>query len=273
MFPNIKTRVMGSRMKKIIITVMSVVLVLGTAYRGLAYRPTADQILRKTVKLNRHLTSLKVLIKTTIFNDVHDENIIEIPEELYFKEGGFFRSQRHFSEGEDIIIQNGRQSLAVVSHDAYIDDRRIDTVFPFIFFQTSTEKLLDILSFLGVDTSVVTFDRIDKEIIFVIGNRNEKIPGSHLWIDKKRGFPLRFVGHITSGEKLTVLRAEYMGYTHVKKRFWLPTRIEYYRNDTLWIICTLEDAFPNDALSESFFELPSNVNPYRPLMNFLNVKE
>jgi outer membrane lipoprotein-sorting protein len=272
-YPSIKKRVMGSRMKKTIITVMSIVLVLGAAYRGLSYRPTADQILQTTVTLNRNLTSLKVLVKTTIFNDLHDEDTIEIPEEIYIKEGGLFRSQRHFSEGEDIVIQNGRKSLAVVRHEADIDDRRIDTVFPLVFCQTSVENLLDNLSFLGVDTSVVTFDRIDKAVTFVIGNRTEKMPGSHVWIDKKRGFPLRFVGHITSGGKLKVLRAEYMGYTRVKKRFWLPTRIEYYRNDTLWIVCTLEDAFPNDALSEGLFEVSSDLNPYRPLMNFLNVKE
>ncbi|MBN2516761.1 MAG: hypothetical protein JXC33_12105 [Deltaproteobacteria bacterium] len=273
MSSSIKTRVIGSKMKKTIISVMSIMLVLGTTYRGLSYRPTADQILQTTVKLNRHLTSLKVLIKTTIFNDLHDEGKIEIPEEIYIKEGGLFRSQRHFAEGEDIIIQNGRKSLAAVRHEANIDDRRIDTVFPLIFFQTSVENLLDNLNFFGVDTSVVTFDRIDKEVTFVIGNRSEKIPGSHVWIDKKGGFPLRFVGYITSGEELKVLRADYMGYIRVEKRFWLPTRIEYYRNDTLWTVCTLEHAFPNDALPENLFEVSSDLNPYRPLMNFLNVKE
>jgi outer membrane lipoprotein-sorting protein len=271
--PSIKMRVTGSTMKKAIITAMSIVLVLGAAYRGLSYRPTADQILQTTVKLNRHLTSLKVLVRTTIFNDLYDEGTIEIPEELYMKEGDLFRSQRHFSEGEDIIIQNGRTSLAAVSYEANIDDRRIDTVFPLLFCQTSVDNLLDNLSFLGVDTSVVTFDRIDKEVTFVIGNRNEKIRGSHVWIDKKRGFPLRFVGYITSGGELKVLRAEYRGYTRVKKRFWFPTRIEYYRNDTLWTTCTLEDAFPNDALPESLFEVSFDLNPYRPLMNFLNMKE
>lgn len=252
---------------------MIVALVLGAAYRGLSYRPTADQVLQKTVKLNRHLASLKVLVKTTIFNNIQDDGTIEIPEEIYIKEGGLFRSQRHFSEGEDIIIQNGRRSLAVVRHDADIDNRRIDTVFPLVYFQQSVENLLDVLSFLGVDTSVVTFDRIDKEVTFVIGNRSEKVPGSHIWIDKKRGFPLRFVGYITSGGKPNILRAEYLEYTHVKKRFWFPTRIEYYRNDTLWTVSTVKDAFPNEALFESLFEVSSDLNTYRPLMNFLNMKE
>lgn len=252
---------------------MITVLVLGVAYRGFSYRPTADQILQTTVKLNRNLTSLKGLVKTTILNELNDGGTIEIPEEIFMKEGGFFRSQRHYSEGDDIIIQSGRRSLAVVRHEADIDDRRIDAVFPLIFFQPSVENLLDNLSFLGVDTTVVTFGRIDKEVTFVIGNGSEKKPSSNVWIDKKRGFPLRFVGYIISEGKLNVLRAEYMKYTYVKKRFWFPSRIEYYRNDKLWTVCTIEDTVPIDELPASLFEVSTDLNPCSPLVNFLNMKE
>ena len=260
-------------MKKTLLIIIIMALFLGIAYQGAAYIPKAGQILQDTVKLNRHLNSLQARIKTTIFDDRYDGEKIEVSEQVYMKKGCSFRSERYFPYGEDIIIQNGREAIATVRDEGDIEERRIETVFPIVYFQKSVEDLLDDLNFLGVDTSVVTFDRIDKTVTFVIGNKHEGMPGSQLWIDKKTGAPLRFVSTSTSGGKRIILRAEYMDYTRVEKRFWLPTRIEYYRNNELWTVCIVEEITVNKKMSQNLFRISRGTNPLPPLIAFLNVKE
>jgi len=260
-------------MKKTLLIIVIMALFFCTAYQGVAYIPTAEQILQNTVKLNRHLNSLQARLKTTIFDDRYDGGEIEVSEQAYMEKGGSFRSERNFPYGKDIIIQNGREAIATVRHEGDIEGRRIETVFPIVYFQESVEDLLDDLNFLGVDTNVVTFDRIDKTVTFVIGNKDEGMPGSQLWIDKKRGFPLRFVGTSTSGGKRIILRAEYMDYTRVEKRFWLPTRIEYYRNNELWTVCIVEEITVNKKMSQNLFRISRRINSSPPLIDFLNVKE
>jgi len=268
-----KAKISGSKMKKTLLIIVIMALFLGIAYQGAAYIPKAEQILQNTVKLNRHLNSLQTRLKTTIFDDQYDGGRIEVSEQVYMKKGGSFRSERNFPYGENIIIQNGREAIATVRHEGDIEKRRIETVFPIVYFQESVEDLLDDLNFLGVDTNVVTFDRIDKTVTFVIGNKDEGMPGSQLWIDKKNGAPLRFVGTSTSGGKRIILRAEYMDYTRVEKRFWLPTRIEYYRNNELWTVCIVEEITVNKKMSQNLFRISRRINPFPPLIAFLNVKE
>ncbi len=259
-------------MKKIFLPVVVTVLFFTVVYQGVAYIPTAQQVLQRTVKLNINLFSLMMQLKTVIYDSRYDDGTIEISEQVYMKKDGF-RSERDFPHGKDIIVQNGRESLAMVKYEKDVSERKIDTVFPVLFFQKSVENLLNDLNLLGVDTNSVTFGRIDKKITFIIGNNNKEIPGNQLWVDKKSGFPLRFIGITTSGEKLQVLRVEYMDYICVKKHFWLPTRIEYYRNDELWTICIAEKTLTNTDVPQSLFQVSQKTNFYPPLVNFLNVKE
>jgi outer membrane lipoprotein-sorting protein len=260
-------------MKKIFLTVVVTILFFTVAYQGMAYIPTVQQVLQRTVKLNINLSSLMMQLKTVIYDSRYDDGEIEISEQVYMKTDGSFRSERNFPYGKDIIVQNGAESLAMVRYEEDVSERKIDTVFPVLFFQKSVENLLNDLNLLGVDTNTVTFDRIDKKITFVIGNHDEETPGSQLWIDKKNGLPLRFIGITTSGGKRQVLRVEYMDYICVGKRFRLPARIEYYRNDELWTICTVEKTLTNIDLSQNLFQVSKETNFYPPLMNFPNVKE
>jgi Holliday junction resolvasome RuvABC ATP-dependent DNA helicase subunit len=64
-----------------------------------------------------------------------------------------------------------------------------------------------------------------------------------------------------------------MDYTRVEKRFWLPTRIEYYRNNELWTVCIVEEITVNKKMSQNLFRISRGTNPLPPFIDFLNVKE
>ena len=237
---------------------------------GLAYVLSAEQMLGPFLQMCRGFHTVKIGIETTIF-DVPDGKA-EVREQLVIQQGGQFRAERIFPYGENILIQDGRRSVVMGVQTSNSGARRIDTVFPTIFFQKSLVDLLNALNFLGVDTRSVGIDRIERKQVFAIGNSLDQVPGSRLWIERERGLPLRFIGVGIAGKKTTVLRAEYTEYRQVGKDMWLPGKIEYYRDDVLWVVSLLHDISLNEDLPATLFRIPSGENS-SPVIDFLNIKE
>ena len=251
--------------------VLIMVISLGFIHAGFAYIPSAEQILQPFLKAYRGLHTIRIDMETVIYDALYEKT--EIGEQILIKKGGMFRSKRAFSHGDNILIQDGQKTLNLGVETANADERRLDTVFPTIFFQKSVNDLLNALNFLGVDTRAVSIDRMDGKVVFVAGRGLEAAPGSQLWIERERSLPLRFVGVGMSGGERIVLRAEYRNYHQVSKRFWLPERIEYYRNDVLWVVSILKNITINENQSETLFRMPEGESVCSPVTNFLNIKE
>ncbi|MBW2649049.1 MAG: hypothetical protein JRC53_04440, partial [Deltaproteobacteria bacterium] len=238
--------------------VFILVISLGFIHAGFAYIPSAGQILQPFLKAYSGLHTIRIDMETVIYDDLSEKT--EISEQILIKKGGMFRAKRSFPHGDNILIQDGRETLNLGVETANAGERRLDTVFPTIFFQKSVNDLLNALNFLGVDTGAVGIDRMDGKTVFVAGKGLAAAPGSQLWIERERSLPLRFVGIGMSGGKRIVLRAEYMDYHQVRKRFWLPERIDYYRNDVLWVVSLLKNITINESLSETLFSMPEEKN-------------
>ncbi|MBN2688738.1 MAG: hypothetical protein JXR85_11260 [Deltaproteobacteria bacterium] len=244
-----------------------------TAYHASAYIPTAEQILQKTVASHLHLTTMEALFTTTFFDDPGRNGTIDATEHMYVKGVDMFRLERSLPSGRELTVGKGRKTFAAVNEPSKVNIRRLETVFPLIYCHDSVETLVDDLNYLGVDTNVVAFDRINETVAFVIGRGNLQTPGSRLWIDKYRGFPLRFTGISTVEGKRAALRVDYGNYTPVKKRFWLPSRIDYYMNDILIASSTVTKVSINQPVEDSRFDMPVDGGPYLPVASFLTTKE
>jgi len=238
---------------------------------GFAYILSAEQILQPFLKAYRGVHTIKIGMETTIYGDLYGER--EIREQLLIKEGGLFRAERAFPQGDSILMQDGRRTVTMGVEMSHPGARRIDTVFSTIFFQRSVDDLLNTLNFLGVDTQTVTIDRIDRRVALAIGRDLAEGPGSRLWIERERRLPLRFVGVEISGGEAVVLRAEYRDYHQVNKDFWFPGKIEYYSNDTLSAVSILHNISVNERLSEALFKIPQGGAAGSPVTDFLNIKE
>ena len=239
-------------MKKISVGMLMLLVFLLISYRGVAYIPTAAQILEPILKANQGIRDLKIELKTIIFDERYDEGRKKIDERVYVKKSGKFRSERTFAHWEDIIISCGGRTLAVMSDEADIAFRKIDTVLPIVCFSKSSDDLIKNLNHLCVDTRSVAFDRIDRKVTYVIGKKS----GSQLWINKETGFPVRFVGIGTSDERRVILRAEYRDYSRERKSFWFPRRIEFYKDDILWVVSRPVKIHINKGISDGFFKIP-----------------
>jgi outer membrane lipoprotein-sorting protein len=260
-------------MKTTTVRLVILTFIFITAYHASAYIPTAEQLLQKTAAAHRHLTTMEALITTTVFDNPGRNGNIDATEHMYVKGADMFRSERSLPSGRELIVGKGRKAFAAVNEPSKVNIRRLETVFPLIYFHDSVETLVDDLNYLGVDTNIVAFDRINETVAFVIGTGNSQTPGSRLWIDKHRGFPLRFTGISTVAGKRVALRVDYGNYTQVKQRFWLPSRIDYYMNDILIASSTLTKVSINQPVDDSRFDTPVDGGPYLPVASFLTVKE
>lgn len=248
-------------------------ILLMSPFKAASYVPPAEDILETLQSSNRGLNTLEVDMHTTLYGDHYGGGITSIKEKLFIKKGGLVRSERYLPFGKDILIQNGRKSLAAPSSMNDRDLRIIDLVLPLLFFQQSLDNLLNILNFLGVDTGNTSLGRIGQEVSYIIGDTDGHKPGNRIWIERKRGLPLRVTGMATwQGERVT-LRAEYADYILVKKGFWFPGRIEIYKDDTLWVESTITNTVVNVSLPENLFYIPQEPYDGLPLMNFITVKD
>ena len=262
---------MSAMKKSLFHTVFLLIVSLSFISAGFAYIPSAEQMLEPFLKAYLGVHTVKIEMETTI-HDGPDKKT-EIREQLLIQEGSKFRAERVFPQGNNILMQDGRRTVTLGVETPHSGARRIDTVFPTIFFHKSVADLLNTLNFLGVDTHAVGIDRIDRKVAFVVGKGLDQAPGSRLWIERERGFPLRFVGVGISGGKTVVLRAEYLDYSQTGKDLWFPGTIEYYINDALSAISISRDISVNQKLSETLFKMPEDGVDISPVANFLNIKE
>ncbi len=253
--------------------IIALAFIFIAAYHASAYTPPSEQILQKTAKVNRHITTVEGILKTTLFDDRFDKGQLEITEHIYMKGIGCFRSERYTPSGNDIIIQNGRKAVAKIHDLSNVNIRRIETVLPLIYFHNSIDTLIDDLHYLGIDTRIAAFDKVNETVAYAIGTGNTDNPGSKLWVDKNRGLPIKFIGVSTVEGKRITLRADYLDYTRVKQRFWLPTRIDYYINDLLQTTCILQKVSINQPIADTLFEIPEDGGSYIPLAHFLTIQE
>lgn len=249
------------------------ILISVSPLKAAAYVPPAEKILESLQSSNRGISTLTVELETTIYEDSYGMVATEAEEKLFIKKGFFLRSERYLFFGEERIIQRGRKAVAILSNAADSNIRIIDTVLPLLLFQPSLDNLLNTLNFLGVDTGATSLDRIESEVSYTIGTSDERKPGSQLWIERKRGVPLRFTGIATSEGKKLTLRAEYTDYIPVKKGFWFPGTIKIYKDDALWVESTTKKTEVNAPLPESLFYIPEGTDDGLPLTNFINIKE
>jgi mevalonate pyrophosphate decarboxylase len=77
------------------------------------------------------------------------------------------------------------------------------------------------------------------------------------------------VGRGIADEGTVVLRAEYKEYHQVNEDVWFPGRVEYYRDDTLWVVSMVRSVTLNETLADTLFTADAGS----PVTNFLNIKE
>lgn len=238
-----------------------------------AYIPAADRILDTLSRMHRRVSAVVVHGETTIYGSEGNVNTSSVREKLYLGQGGAYRSERGLSGNESILVGNNEKVVISGVNGDEADLRRIDCVLPRILLQPSTDRLIHDLSTLGVDTSVISFDRIEKTVCYVIGTNDGTSSGSALWVEKERGLPLRFTGFLPLPEGMGAFRAEYKNYGLVDKQFWFPRTIEIYRDDRLLALMEVMRIETAPHIDGRLFDTDGTAVRGVPITNFISIKE
>jgi hypothetical protein len=168
------------------------------------------------------------------------------------------------AEDSTILVGSGRR-LSVIDGHLLEELPRHEEIFPILLFANSAETLRTFLAVEQVDFSQVRLSRMGGQIAYVIGGPPGQPGAPEFWCDKDRFLPLRLVGRRSYHGVTDLVDIRFLSYQEVAKSFWLPTIIEFYRQDQLFLRLIVQQTYYNERLSATLFDLNAFAAKHPPL--------
>jgi len=118
------------------------------------------------------------------------------------------------------------------------------------------ERLLEILTQAGIDTSITALGRFERKPAYIVGARAFEPDKPQIWIHKDRLQPMKTV--LFTGPGATGKRVEYrfLDYEGSPAGSWFPRIIEMWEDNQLIKKQTVAEARTNEKLPETLFQTP-----------------
>lgn len=168
------------------------------------------------------------------------------------------------AESGTILVSSGRR-LSVIDGRVLEEPPRHEEIFPMLLFSNSPELLEELLKREQVNFSEVHLGRMEKHIAYVIGGPPGKPEAPQFWCDKDRFLPLRLVGLRSYQGVVDLVDIRFLSYRQVAESIWLPSVIEFYRQDKLFLRLTVQKTRHNERFPAALFDLESFAAKYPPL--------
>ncbi len=249
--------------------IMTYALVLNVAICGVklahGYLIPAEQILefvaRQTGKIyNFQLDVLAESIDPARFETVMTRKMV------YYATRPHFLRREMLGDAEDhtVLVGSGRR-LSVIDGHLLEELPRHEEIFPILLFASSADALRTFLAEEQVDFSQVRLSRMGREMAYVIGGPIGQPGAPEFWCDKDRFLPLRLVGRRTYQGVTDVVDIRFISYQEVAKSIWLPTTIEFYRQDQLSLRLIVQKSYYNKRFPHALFDLDAFAAKHPPL--------
>jgi len=238
------------------------------------YLPGTGDILGPLMKAAAGTETIQARETFILFEEETDQESRILAGEVFMKSPDACRFETGRPGGIDVVLHNGRRSLAMLRNGRGIRDSLISTLPAFLFLEKPLESLLNDLSFLGIRTGQAGLERLDGKIAFVIGKTEDELPGSRLWIDKGTGLPLRFEGFVFHRGRRIPIRADFESYQDIRKGVPFPKEISYFLDGLPVARSVFTNLSRNVPLSDDLFAVPRpGASPYPPLSGFLDPRQ
>lgn len=167
------------------------------------------------------------------------------------------------AENSTVLVGLGRR-LSVVDGHLLTEPARHEDIFPMLLHADSPQTLEMLLTAEQVDLGQVHLGRLGRQIAYVIGGPLRETGAPQFWCDKERFWPIRLIGRRSSLGSADLVDIRYLAYQEVAKSIWLPTVIEFYRQDKLVLRLIVQKTYFNERLPDSLFDLETFAANHPP---------
>ncbi len=242
---------------KIILILQLAALCSGWVSHAFAYVPPAEQIFSLMPNQKyRHSRVLVLTLETTFYGDEWAEGLSTFTETVSFRYPDRFLSTIKVPSGEKLYLAQGEESLTAIDQTIISEEESPMDFYKDLFLYRTPESLIYRLSKAGIDTSIVSFGRLEGEIAYVIGAVYPDESHPQVWVEKDTFLPLRlFFPASETSEKIDI-RYDY--YFNIGTRMWYPGRITFYENDRPvkeQALKTYKSSSDNNAFPEYLFDI------------------
>lgn len=183
-------------------------------------------------------------------------------QKVYYRMPGAYRSEINTPEFKQIFISSGSSLLRVIDGAVLSDNARWYDCYKDLFVFSSRRPLVNHLERLGIDMTISSLGRLEKELVYVCGARypDESMP--QLWVEKNFFRPVRWI--VAPGafpQDPPSLEIRYQGWQRID-RTWYPGRIEFFENGRLVRSMVVKELDVNAYVPDSLFDISAMSDRY-----------
>ncbi len=249
--------------------IMTYALLLNVTISGVkpahSYLLPSEQILEFVARQTAKLYNFRLDVLAESPDPARPEAVL-VREMVYYAARPDLLRQEVVREAEDgtILVGSGRR-LSVINGRLLEEHPRHEEIFPILLFANSAKALRTLLEEEQVDLSQVRLSRMGRQIAYVIGGPPGQPGTAEFWCDKERFLPLRLVGRRSNQGVTDLVDIRFLSYPEVAEPVWLPTTIEFYRQDQLSLRLIVQETYYNERFPAALFDLDAFVTRHPPL--------
>jgi outer membrane lipoprotein-sorting protein len=196
----------------------------------------------------------------------------DVPDSMIKKEVVYYAARpdllRLETEGEaddSTVLSGGGKRLVLLNGQLSVEPARHEDIFALLLHADSPQTLEMLLTEEHVDLSQVHLGRLGKQIAYVIGGSPRQVGVPQFWCDQDNFWPIRLIGRRSSSGVDDLVDIRFLAYQEVAGSVWLPTVIEFYRQDQLFCRMTVQTISFNEKLPHSLFDIDKFVVEHPPV--------
>ena len=250
-----------------------VIVILGLALNLLAsgvqlahgYLLPAQQIIEFVTKQTARVYNFRLVVMAEIPDPEFPETTIKKPMVYYAARPDYLRQEMVGEAENGTVLVGSGQRLSVIDGHFVVERPRHEDIFPVLLHANSPETLRVLLAAEQVDLSQVHLSRLQRQIAYVIGGPPGDAEAPQFWCDKENFRPLRLIGRQSYLGVTDLVEIRFLNYQQVAESVWLPTTIEFYRQNRLVLRLLVEEISFNETIPASLFDLEAFSAKYPPL--------
>lgn len=232
--------------------VFILILVPGT---GRAFVPQTPHLLYLMIQKIKQPVGIQAFqTKTIVDADASEEQDavpVRLDEMLIYQYPNRLRAELSSPVTTSFSVESGFDFIKVVNGEAVSREKSAMDLYTDVLLYRNHESLLGQLSQAGVDVSMVTFQRFEGTICYVIGKPLGKdTPFSGLWIEKETLFPVKY----TLEKDDWIVDCVYGNWQKVSKT-WYPLQTRIFLDNQLYATIDVNDISLKAGNSPKLFDI------------------